>query len=67
MAQVNPIQVEKFLKGLDYPASKDDILKCAEKNGADDNVHSALEQLPDRTFDGPSGISKELGQINHQH
>jgi hypothetical protein len=66
MAQINPIQVEKFLKGLDYPASKQDVVQCAKKNGADDNVNSALQQLPDRTFEGPSGISKALGEINHQ-
>lgn len=57
----NPIQVQKFLGGLDYPASKDDIVSKAESAGADDNVMDALRGLPDREYDGPNGISKELG------
>lgn len=64
MAKVNPIQLEKYLKGMDYPASKADILKHAEQNGADENAKAALQQLPDKTYDGPTGISKAIGQID---
>jgi len=49
---------------LDYPAKKADIIKHAEQNGVDDNAKSALQQLPDQTFDGPTGISKAIGQID---
>jgi hypothetical protein len=66
MAKVNPIQLEKYLKGLDYPAKKEDIVHYAEQHGADANVTSALQQLPDKTFDGPTGISKEIGKIDRQ-
>lgn len=31
MAKVNPIDVQKHLKGLDYPATKEDVIKHAEK------------------------------------
>ena len=63
MAKVNPIQLQKYLSGVDYPASKHDLLQAAEQQGADENVRSALEQLPDRQYDGPNGVSKELGSI----
>ena len=63
MAKVNPIQLQKYLSGVDYPASKQDLLQAAEQQGADENVRSALEQLPDRQYDGPNGVSKELGSI----
>ncbi len=64
MAKVNPIQLEKFLKGLDYPISKADLVKYAEQHGTDDNARAALQQLPDRTYDGPTGVSKAIGQID---
>ncbi len=35
---VNPIQAQKFLGGMDYPASKNEIVKRAEQQGADENV-----------------------------
>lgn len=56
----NPIQVQKFLSGIDYPASRDDIVQAAEKNGADDNVLGALRNLPDQDFDAPTAVSEAI-------
>ena len=66
MAKVNPIQVAKFLKGVDYPASKADLIKRAEQNGADEQVRAALEQLPDQKFGSPAEVSKGIGAINRK-
>ena len=60
MAGINPIQLQKYLKGMDYPARKADLLKRAEQNGADDQVRSTLEQLPDQEFDSAADVSKAL-------
>lgn len=35
MAKVNPIQLQKHLKGVDYPATKEDLLQHAKDQGAD--------------------------------
>lgn len=59
----NPVQVQKFLGGLDYPVSKQDILDRARDNGADENVMDALERIPDREYDGPTAVSREVGQL----
>jgi hypothetical protein len=56
----NPIQVQKFLGGLDYPASKDTIVQTAKKHGADKDVLDALEGIPDREYDAPPAISKAI-------
>lgn len=64
MAKINPVQVEKLLKGLDYPASKKDIVKYAEQHGADENVREALQQLPGQTFDSPIDVSKAIGAMD---
>ncbi len=61
MASVNPIQLQKHLKGVDYPASKADLLKKAEQEGADEDMRTALNDLPDQTFDTPAAVSKALG------
>ena len=63
MAKVNPVQVEKFLKGLDYPASKADLIKYAQQHGADENVLAVLSRLPDKIYEGPVGVSKAIGEI----
>lgn len=56
----NPIQVQKFLGGIDYPASKDDILRSAQDSGADDEVLDALRGIPDREYDGPTAVSEAV-------
>ncbi len=63
MAKVNPIQAQKFLGGMNYPASKEAVLEHARAQGADENVLSALEQIPDREYEGPSGVSEALGNV----
>jgi hypothetical protein len=63
---VNPVQVEKFLKGVDYPAKKEDLIKHAQQQGADQQVLEVLNQLPDQTFGGPVGVSKAIGEIDRR-
>lgn len=63
MAKVNPIQAQKYLKGVDYPVSKDDLVKHAEKQGADEALRAALQQLPDERFQTPADVSQAIGQI----
>jgi hypothetical protein len=63
MAKVNPVQAQKFLGGVDYPASKEDLVKHAEQQGADENVLDVLRGIPDREYDGPNAVSKEISEI----
>jgi hypothetical protein len=57
---VSPIDIQKALSGLDYPASKEQIVQHAEKNGADAEVLDALRKIEDREYEGPSGVSKAV-------
>jgi hypothetical protein len=57
---VNPIELQKYLKGVDYPASKDDLANAAESNGAPSEIVDALRNAPQDSFEGPSGVQKAL-------
>jgi hypothetical protein len=61
--RVNPIQLQKFLKGVDYPASKQEIISTARSHGADQAVVSTLEALPMDQFNSPNDISEAFGRI----
>jgi hypothetical protein len=54
------IQVQKFLGGIDYPASKEEIVRTATDAGAGDEVLNALEGLPEREYDGPTAVSEAV-------
>jgi hypothetical protein len=66
MAKVNPIQLQKYLKGTSYPASKDDLLKQAKEHKADEKMYALLERLPDQQFENPAAVSKAVGQIDEE-
>jgi hypothetical protein len=56
----SPIDIQKALGGMDYPASKDQIVQHAESHGADKEVLDALRKIDDREYEGPSGVSSAV-------
>ncbi len=65
MAKANPVQIQKHLKGVDYPASKQDLIQQAQRQGADEKVISLLEQLPeDEEYENPTDLNKAIGEID---
>ncbi|KVF75755.1 DUF2795 domain-containing protein [Burkholderia diffusa] len=58
-----PVDVQKALKGMDYPASKSDVVQCAERSHADPHMLDMLRQIPDREYRTPASVSKELGRL----
>lgn len=64
MSHINPIQLQKFLKGVNYPASKSALIENARKLGADKNVCDSLEQLPDEKFQTPVDVSQAIAKTH---
>lgn len=65
MPQMDPIQVQNFLKDVDYPATKETLLAKAEAMGAEADIRAWLERLPDQKFEAPVDISQALGDLHH--
>jgi hypothetical protein len=57
-------EVQKALKGFDYPGSKNDLASHAESNGADSGLVEALRGLDKDSFDGPNAVMSALGDEN---
>ena len=55
-------EVQKSLKGFDYPGGPEDLAKHAESNGADRDLVEALRGLDKDQFDGPNAVMHALGQ-----
>lgn len=64
MAKINPIELQKHLKGVSYPASKQDVIAKAKENGADQELLSTLERLSDERFQTPADVNKAIGDLN---
>jgi len=59
---MNPIQLQKALKGVDYPTDKKTLIDRARTNGADNEVIQTLEELPMDRFNSPNDVSEAYGQ-----
>ncbi|PPH17948.1 MULTISPECIES: DUF2795 domain-containing protein [unclassified Rathayibacter] len=59
----NPIQIQKYLSGIDYPASKDTIVETAETEGADGDVLEALRAIPDGDYEKPTDVSSAVSKV----
>ncbi|MBD0329828.1 MAG: NUDIX domain-containing protein [Thermoleophilia bacterium] len=60
MANPTPIEAQKYLGGIDYPASKQQVVEHARGQGAEGALLQALESIPDREYDGPNAVSAAL-------
>ena len=58
----NTAHVQKYLRHADYPASKNDLLDVAEKEGADDEVMHTLKDLPNKKFEDPNEVNRAIGR-----
>jgi len=60
MASISPIDLQKALKGADYPASRDDLVELAKNNGADSALVDKLSHADVAEFDGPNKVQKAV-------
>ena len=61
MALADFIKVHKFLGGISYPATRQQLIEHARGNQADDEVLRTLRAMPDREYSGPDDVSKVAG------
>jgi hypothetical protein len=58
--QAISFKVEKFLKGIRYPANKEKILDQAKKNKAPETIINLLNKFEEIEYKGPIDVSKEI-------
>jgi hypothetical protein len=52
--------VQKALKGADYPASGGELADLADSNGASDDLVESLRGKDGEEFDGPDDVMKAM-------
>jgi Protein of unknown function (DUF2795) len=66
MANISPVEVEKSLKGVNFPAKKQDLIRHARQQNVGQPVIEALSHLPEQTFDGPIEVTKAIGDLDRK-
>ncbi|GAB3474288.1 DUF2795 domain-containing protein [Azotobacter salinestris] len=60
----SPSNISHHLKGIDFPAQKNDLLKQAEQNGADEEVLDTLKRMPDERYENMADVMKGYGSVH---
>ena len=56
----NPDDAQQYLEGVDYPASKEELISAAESNGAPDTMIRMLGGLSRPEYSGPEELATDL-------
>jgi Protein of unknown function (DUF2795) len=67
LAGHSPSNVQKYLKGQDYPARKEELIRTAQKNKAPSEVMEVIKRLPEDEFGGPQDVMKAYGEEERQN
>ncbi|KAF5060485.1 DUF2795 domain-containing protein [Methanoculleus horonobensis] len=63
LTRLSAADLQVYLKGMDYPAGKQEIVSRARQNNAPDDVISVIEGFSDRTYQSAADVSSEFGKI----
>lgn len=55
-------QVAQYFEGVDFPKSKQDLIRHAEQRGAPGDVRRVIERLPERTYQNMADVMHGLGE-----
>ena len=61
--KVSAAQMAQYLKGIGFPASKQDVVNTARSNDAPEKIMSYMNRLPEKTYHRPTEVEQEFGHI----
>lgn len=63
--RVSAAEVEKYIKGVDFPCDKDELLQCASENNAPEEVLDIMEDFPEQEFNSPVDVARCISEVKH--
>lgn len=60
--RISPVEIQRYLSGVNYPASKEDLINRAQDNDASQEVFDVINELPDQEYESPAQVSKEIAK-----
>ncbi|MDD3857389.1 MAG: DUF2795 domain-containing protein [Methanoculleus sp.] len=61
--RLSAADLQVYLKGIDYPVARQDLVTHARKNNAPEDVIAAIENFSDRTYRSAADVSTEFGKV----
>jgi hypothetical protein len=61
--KINPIMVQRYLRGINYPVKKAGLIDKAKDNDAPKEIVAVLDKLPNKDYKNPAEVSKGMGGV----
>lgn len=61
-SEQSPVNVTQHLKGLSFPATKEDLEKHAKEHGADEAVMETLRGMSEESYETMADVMKAYGR-----
>jgi hypothetical protein len=61
--KVSAAQIQVYLKGIDYPVNKEQLVSHAQASNAPESVMIFLRRLPERQYTRPTDVEQEFGKM----
>lgn len=55
-------EIEKSLKGINFPANKQNLVQQAKSNHANRDIINAIRDLPEDKFKSPTDVARAWGE-----
>lgn len=59
--RVAPQEIQKYLGGVNYPATREELANRARENGAPEDVVKFIENLSAERYETPADVMKAYG------
>lgn len=60
---VNPDMINQLIGSIPFPIGKNDLVNMAKQHGANDQVTSLLNRLPDKTYRSADELKGDFGNM----
>jgi hypothetical protein len=64
---VSVAKVAEALKGIDFPANKEQCIDYAKRHQAPDEVIGVMKKMPEEKYESMADIFKAVGQVEPVH
>jgi hypothetical protein len=61
--KASPAAIEHYIKGIKFPANKNDLIDQAKESDAPDDVMNVMQKFEEKDYHSSIDVSREVGKI----
>ena len=61
-SNVSAVSISQALKGIDFPANRENLVKQAQNNNAEDDVINVIRNLPNQEFNSMADVEHAFSE-----